>query len=435
MRKYSLKLAGVLTLMAAAVLSLSRALPAQVFPSPSSPPGDTAQSVPSGILMQALGNAGESVKNLHLEELVTRNAPNQWIKALVAAALGLVLGKLLAFVLGWLARRFQRRGWTVWQQLAAGLGGPISLATLTAGVKTGTVMFLDLGTGNLETFWLGTLSFVFWISGLWYVYNLITIVDVMVHRLTARTGSALDQQLAPMIRKTLRFVVVLFGLLAVAQNVFGANIGAWLAGLGIAGLAVSLAAQDSLKNIFGSITILIDRPFRVGEAISCGGHTGAVEEIGFRSTKVRTSTGNIVSIPNSSIVNEAIENIDRRPYIQRLFNVTITYDTPREKVQQAVDLLRAILEEPGIREPIHRPIGSKDSPPRVFFNEFKADSLNILVVYWYAPPAYWDYLEHAHRLNLRILEEFEKAGIEFAFPTQTLYLANDPKRRLAVDRL
>ena len=196
---------------------------------------------------------------------------------------------------------------------------------------------------------------------------------------------------------------------------------------------MSLAAQDSIKNVFGSITVLIDRPFRVGEAITCSGQTGAVEEIGFRSTKIRTFTGNVVTIPNSIVANEVIENIGRRPYIRRLFNVTITYDTPRAKIQEAIDILRRLLEEPGIAEPIHPTIGLDSFPPRVFFNEFNADSLNILVVYWYAPPAWWDYLAHAERLNLRIFEEYEKAGIEFAFPTQTLFLAGDPKRRLAVE--
>jgi MscS family membrane protein len=259
------------------------------------------------------------------------------------------------------------------------------------------------------------------------------IVDVMVRRLTTRTGSVLDQQLAPMIRKTLRSVLVMLGLLYIVQNVFGGQIETWLAGLGIAGLAFSLAAQDSLKNIFGSITILVDRPFRVGESIKYAGYDGTVEEIGFRSTRLRTASGNLVTIPNSSIVNEAIENAGRRPYIRREFNVTIACDTPCGRILQAVEILRGILEEFGIREPIHPRIGAEVLRPRVHFNEFNADSFNLQVIYWYAPPASSDYLAHAQRVNLRILEEFEKAGIELAFPTQTLVLTSDPKRRLAVE--
>jgi len=243
------------------------------------------------------------------------------------------------------------------------------------------------------------------------------------------------EMLIPLIRKTLRIFLVVIGVLFVADSVFNQNIGALLAGLGIAGIAVSLAAQDSLKNVFGSITILMDRPFRIGERIVYADFDGVIEEIGFRSTKLRTLTGHLVTIPNSNIVNDPVENIGRRPYIRRIINVTITYDTPREKILQAVQILRNILEEEGIREPIHPTIDGDEYPPRVYFNDFNADSLNILVIYWFAPPAYWDYLEHAQRVNLRIFEEFERAGIEFAFPTRTLYLAGDPKRELVLKML
>jgi MscS family membrane protein len=179
----------------------------------------------------------------------------------------------------------------------------------------------------------------------------------------------------------------------------------------------------------------LDRPFNVGERIIYSGYDGVVEEIGFRSTKVRTFSGNLVTIPNSTIVNNPVENPGRRPYIRRIMDLTITYDTPREKIERAVEILRAILDEEGIREPIHPTIQGDAFPPRVFFKDYQADSLDLFVIYWYAPPAYWDYMEHAQRLNLRIFEEFEKAGIEFAFPTRTLYLAGDPKRKLAMEML
>ena len=116
-------------------------------------------------------------------------------------------------------------------------------------------------------------------------------------------------------------------------------------------------------------------------------------------------------------------------------DVTITYDTPRAKIEQAVEILRGLFEEEGLREPVHPTVGGDEFPPRVFFNDFNAASLNIRVIYWYAPPNFWEFMEHSQRLNLRIFEEFEKAGIDFAFPTQTLYLAGDPKRRMALELL
>jgi MscS family membrane protein len=286
--------------------------------------------------------------------------------------------------------------------------------------------------GPYLVFWERTVLLLLCLAVLWYASNLIFAVELLLRRLTPGVESAVHRSLGPLVRKTLRAILWSIGALFILNSVFNQDIGALLAGLGIAGLAVSLAAQDSLKNLFGSVTIVLDRPFQVGERIVYSGYDGVIEEIGLRSTKLRTLTGHVVTIPNASIVSDPVENIGRRPSIRRIMNVTITYDTPREKIQQAVEILRDILEEDGIREPIHPVINGDELPPRVYFNDYNAESLNLFLIYWFAPPAYWDYMEHAQRLNLRIFEEFEKAGIEFAFPTQTVYLAHDAKRQLAI---
>lgn len=364
------------------------------------------------------------------------NWPWRWLLFLLAIFLGLVAGRIAAGVLGRFAARLERRGWTVRADVVKDLIGPAKLALLTVGLSLG-LGALDrtrMGT-TLETICGKSLLLLYTIAVFWYAFNLVSVVDVMLRRLTAKTDSGLDDQLVPLIRKTLRIFLVAVGVMFVVDSVFGQNVGALLAGLGIAGLAVSLAARPSLENLFGSITILFDRPFKLGERIIYAGYDGTVEEIGFRSTKVRTLTGHLVTIPNAKIVSDAVENVGRRPSIRRIMNVTITYDTPREKIEQAVGILRGILEEEDLREPIHQVIDGNEFPPRVYFNDYNPDSLNIIMIYWYAPPAYWDYVDHAQRLNLRIFEEFEKAGIEFAFPTQTLYLAGDPKREMAVRML
>jgi MscS family membrane protein len=275
-------------------------------------------------------------------------------------------------------------------------------------------------------------ALIIYIAVFWFAFNLVGLVDGVLRKMAERTNSALDDMLAPLVRKTLRIFVLVLAVLLIADNVFGQDIGAWLAGLGIAGLAVSLAAQDSLRNLFGSITIVFDRPFKVGDRVVYAGHDGPVEQIGFRSTKIRTLSGHLVTVPNSRIVNDPVENIGARAYIRRFMNVTITYDTPKEKIEQAVKIIRDILEEPGIADPIHGSAGGDELPPRVYFNDYNSASLNIVVIYWYMPPDYWEYLAHAQTFNLRLFEEFEKAGIEFAFPTQTLFLAGDPGRPLAL---
>jgi len=229
-----------------------------------------------------------------------------------------------------------------------------------------------------------------------------------------------------------------------------------LTGLGVGGLAFALAAKPTIGNIIGSFTIFVDKPFRVGQRVNVMGQDGSVESIGLRSTKIRLLTGPLTSIPNDKMANAEVVNVGRRPYIRRLINVTITYDTPPEKINRAIEILREILSVPEAPDPKttegteelavsagtegaaeHEPhpneaINQEDFPPRVYFNDLNADSLNILVIYWYHPPEYWDYLEHANWVNIQILERFNAEGIDFAFPTQTLHVAGDDKRSLTV---
>ncbi len=389
-----------------------------------------SSAVPSGREQTQLTSLFDRID---FSDFLAENSPTQWGMLLVGIVAGILAGRIASYILQYLGKRADNRGWRNRARVLVGLAGPSSLILLGAGFAFGLAALRM--APELRAFCNKVLLLIQLVAVFWYLFNLCGTLDVLIRRVIGRPESTLDAHLIPLIRKSLRAVVIVLGAMFVIQSVFNQDIGAWLAGFGIAGLAVSLAAQDSLKNIFGSITILLDRPFHIGERIVFAGYDGVIEEIGFRSTKLRTLTGHQVNIPNSKIVSESVENIGRRPTIRRLMNVTVTYDTPREKIEQAVTILRDLLEEDGIREPIHPTVGCDEFPPRVYFSDFNADSLNILVLYWYAPADYWDYMDHAQRLNLRIFEEFEKAGIEFAFPTQTLYLAGDPKRQLALTML
>lgn len=227
-----------------------------------------------------------------------------------------------------------------------------------------------------------------------------------------------------------------------------------LTGVGIGGLAIALAARPTIENIIGSFMIFLDKPYQVGQRVNVLGQDGTVESIGLRSTKVRLLTGHLTSIPNEKMAAVEVENIGRRPHIRRRFSITITYDTPPDKINRALEILREILAVPEVpplqttdgaenladtatNETEHdthpnQAINQPDFPPRIGFDEFNADSLNILVIYWYRPPDYWDYLDHATWINLQIKERFNAEGIDFAFPTQTLHLAGDENRPLDV---
>ena len=265
---------------------------------------------------------------------------------------------------------------------------------------------------------LGTLAVIL------FVYGLLDVVDYELTKYAQREETGVDQTFVQMVRIFSRVIVIAVGAIYLLRVVSGKPMSTLLAGLGIGGLAIALASQDTLKNFFGSIVIMLDKPFRVGQRVVVEGNDGVVEEIGFRSTRVRTLTGHLVTVPNEKMASANIENIGHRPSIRRLSNITITYDTPLQKVEKAVNIIRNILDN---HEGMH-----PDFPPRVYFNEFNDASLNILMIYWYHPPDYWAFVAFSERVNLQIMHEFEKEGIEFAFPTTTTYLAHDERRPLSI---
>lgn len=369
----------------------------------------------------------EVVSNLGLGRTFRETGWVDWGMLLLAIFAGVVLGKLAATLLRRLAHTVAERKW--WKTRGIGFrsaAAPAHLALITLGLQLGlTWIVLAPALRNFT----GNVIKLLYITALgWLLFNLVDFVDMGLRRITRRTKSTLDDQVVPLVRKSLRIFLIVVFVLFTAENVFGADITAWLAGLGIAGLAVSLAAQDSIKNLFGSLTILLDRPFQVGDSINFDGSEGNVEVIGFRSTRIRTADGEVVTIPNSKIVDGKVRNIGRRGFIRRVFELAIAADTPPEKVEQALRIVKALLAEP----PVASAFDLEKNPPRVALETLATEALKIKVFYWHTPPTYWDYLAHAERVNLELLRRFADAGIEFAFPARTMFLADDPRRGLNV---
>ncbi len=256
----------------------------------------------------------------------------------------------------------------------------------------------------------------------WFLFSLVQLLDARLKRWAVSTASDIDEIIVPLVGKSLRIFILLVGGMVIIKNLTGIEIGPLLASLGIGGLAVALAAKDSIANFFGTLTILFDKPFQVGERIVIDSYDGVVESVGFRSSRIRTLTGHLVAIPNEKLVNSTVENIAKRPHIRWSTNIGITYDTPPEKVEAAVAILEAILADHEGRDP--------EFPPRVFFNGFNDWSLNIMVLMWYHPANYWDFQVCVQRICLEILRRFRAAGIDFAFPSQTVYAAGDDRRIL-----
>jgi small-conductance mechanosensitive channel len=222
--------------------------------------------------------------------------------------------------------------------------------------------------------------------------------------------------------RTLVFYVLLAVVTLVALRTVNVPLTAFTILGGALAIGVGFGSQALINNFIGGLIMLAERPVRLGEKIAFGNFAGVVEDVGFRCTRLRTDNDHLITIPNSTLVNESIENVARRRTIRRLMNVTITYDTPQEKVVAAVQAIRDILEEKDIRERIHPIVGFEELTPRVYFNDYNAESLNIQVVYWYAPTDNWAYMEHSERINFRIMEEFARLGVEFAFPSRMVYV-------------
>lgn len=265
------------------------------------------------------------------------------------------------------------------------------------------------------------------IAIIWIFYRLVAFVDIRLHSWARLTGNAVNLMIVPLVGRSLRIFVVIVGSIMILQTLTGIDVGPIIASLGIGGLALALAAKGSVENFFGTLTIIFDQPFQVGDRIVVDGYDGTVEMVGFRSIRLRTLTGHLVTIPNDRIVTSSIENISKRPHIRWNTNITITYDTPPEKVKRAVEIVEEILEN---HEGMH-----PDFPPRVYFNGFNDWSLNISVFAWYHPADYWAYQAWLQKTCLSIFEEFEQEGIDFAFPTQTVYLTYDERQRLALNIL
>ncbi|MEO5802179.1 MAG: mechanosensitive ion channel family protein [Verrucomicrobiota bacterium] len=248
-------------------------------------------------------------------------------------------------------------------------------------------------------------------------YLVMKVIDLLLgywkQRATGQDDQAFNHQLFPIIRKSLKVFIVVVATMLTLDNM-GVNITAAIASLSIGGLAVGLAAQDTLANLFGAVAIFVDKPFKIGDRIQLDGVDGPVESIGMRSTRVRNLDGHLVTIPNKTMGNATIINISARPNIKTVMNIGITYDTPVEKIKLALKII----------DEVYR--GHPKTEKLVLsFNKFESSSLNILVVHWWNDPDFLASLAGLQEMNLTLKERFDKEEISFAFPTQTLYVKQD----------
>ncbi len=297
--------------------------------------------------------------------------------------------------------------------LLQGLKKPAELLVVIGGLHIGLlVLQLPTEPTDLDHLAMRVVQALLMFDIAWAAYNMVSLLEYWLHHWAKRTDSTLDDQLVPFIRKTLRVFIVVLAFMFLVQNL-GYSISGLLASLGLGGLAVALAAKDSLSNIFGSIMILLDRPFTIGDWIKAGDMEGVVEEIGFRSTRIRTFSKTMITVPNSVLMNMSIDNFSKMPKRRIKLTVGVTYDTTSKQMREAVTAIRTLLREhPAIHQDFFL----------VNFTDFGASSLDIMVYCFTTSTVWGEYLDAREDVCLRIMDTLENLGLEIAFPSQTLYL-------------
>lgn len=254
-------------------------------------------------------------------------------------------------------------------------------------------------------------------SGVWLAYRLIDVLSDFLSERASATESKLDDQLIPLVSKTLKFFVVVVGSLFVLQN-RGVNVGSLLAGLGIGGVAVALAAKDTLANFFGSVMIFIDKPFQIGDWVVLGSTEGIVEEVGFRTSRVRTFYNSLVTVPNALVTNSVVDNYGARRYRRYSTTLGLAYDTPPEKLEAFCEGVRALITRtPGMRKDFYM----------VELKGFGASALEIMVYCFMDTPTWNQEMRVRTNLNLDIIRLAKDLGVSFALPTQTVHINSMPQ--------
>ncbi len=344
-----------------------------------------------------------------LGEIFYGNTLLQWSIALSIVAGSLVVGRILYWLFKNVVKKLSSATTTRFDDILIDtIAEPLTFVLTLVGfywaIST-LALPLTLGVWFAKGFY-----FLIFITVAWLVARLFDVlVQEYIAPKVASSESDLGNQLIPIVRKSIKLAIWVIAIIFGLDNA-GYDVGAVIAGLGIGGLAFAMAAKDMIANLFGGFTIFTDKPFMINDRIVVAGVDGTVKEIGVRSTRLQTSAGRTVIIPNATLADSIIENISSEPSRKISLNLRLAYDNTPKQLQQAMDLLKSIAVEHS---------GSVETNSLISFNAFGNFSLNIFFSYYISPGA--NILDTQTSMNLAIYKEFSEAGLEFAFPSQTVY--------------
>ena len=411
-------------------LALAVAVPAQeeasdpvVVAAPAPETVDTTQTVNAAAAV-ASGNAAprtpdflEAVVDGALEIFDVKSSGNtvtRYVIAVLLLVMAFLLRRVVTIVIfGFFRKMAARTKTTLDDKLFPALEDPVAALIVITGIMSALKVLKLSPSGDEALSYAITVSF-----SLGFFWLFLRAFDTLLDHLQS---AAKEKQLGiaafmPWIKKTLIAIFVVFGGLMIAQTL-GADVKAFLAGLGIGGLAFALAAQDTIANVFGSIVVAIDQPFKIGEFVQIGSLKGTVEDIGLRSTKLRTPERSLIIIPNKSVASDPVTNYTRMPQRRVDLSIGLTYDTSPEAMEAILVDFREILKNDS---DVHQEFFLAN------FSGYGAFSLDITIIYFANDPNFAKALELRERINLKIMRAVNARGLSFAFPTQTLHVATLP---------
>jgi MscS family membrane protein len=298
-------------------------------------------------------------------------------------------------------------------RILSALKGPLSFVFVTIGVRLFFALLF------LETPLIDKIIDTMIIFNLfWAIYALVHALRGVIYHFTERFNPELSHEMGNFLLTVIRGIVLATGLGSILQ-LWGVNVAGLMAGLGIGGLAFALAAKDTAANLFGSIALLLDKSIRIGEWIKIDGVEGVVEDIGMRTTKIRTFRKSLITLPNQVIANSPIENYSRRGIRRIKIKIGLTYNATSEQIEQVIMDIKTMLRN-------HEGV-AQDETMLVNFTSFDDSSLGLLI-YTFSKTSNWErYLKIKEEVNLNIMKIVEKNRVAFAFPSQSLYIESLPK--------
>lgn len=337
------------------------------------------------------------------------NSLYHYILTLLSLAGLLILAKLVHYLIGSTFGKFAERTKNklddlIWETLDKPL-----LYTFYLGALYFSLKFLEFSNGSasiIRKIWITLITIVIGT----FIYRLWNqICEKYIIPLTEKTENTLDDQVVPLIHKTGKVIIITVIAITVLSNL-GYDVFSLIAGLGIGGIALALAAQDTLSNLFSGVAIFLDKPFKLYDVVSVNGEMGTVEEIGLRTTRIRTFDDQLIVIPNADVTKKQLINVSKRRRRKVIAEIGLTYDTSADDLRKAKSFLMEIL---GSNEKV-------DGDAAVYFDSFGAYSLNLKTIFWIKELNYAEFMTVKDDINFKIKENFDNAGLSFAFPTYSV---------------